>query len=135
MGSYRDFVHTCYFWKSGENFIYCIFMIWEKRFHRLISLATFAMASVLGAQTRWDKVALSYTNQCNVYSVEISGVNDTCFSSFETEFVDQNAEPVFRTLNKKFNIFFGDTGTYYGTTLIKNKCNRDDTSAIGFRQN
>jgi hypothetical protein len=103
-------------------------MIWEKRFHRLISLATFAMASVLGAQTRWDKVALSYTNQCNVYSVEISGVNDTCFSSFETEFVDQNAEPVFRTLNKKFNIFFGDTGTYYGTTLIKNKCNRDDTT-------
>jgi hypothetical protein len=59
--------------------------------------------------------------------MEIMGVSDTCFSQFETEFVDQYADPVYRTFSKKFNIVFPDTGTYYGTILIKNKCNKDDS--------
>lgn len=60
--------------------------------------------------------------------MEINGVNDTCFHAVETEFVDQFADPVYRTFSKKFTIFFSDTGTYYGTILIKNKCHRDDTT-------
>ena len=94
----------------------------------LIFLSTWMMQQPLLSQTNWSGVSVSVVNQCNVYSLEIQGVNDTCFHAFETEFVDPLAEPVYRTLNKKFTIFFGDTGTFYGTILIKNKCNRDDTT-------
>jgi hypothetical protein len=59
--------------------------------------------------------------------MEVMGVSDTCFNAFDIEFVDRYADPVYRTFSKKFNIFFSDTGTYYGTIQIKNKCNRDDT--------
>mgnify|MGYP006206821041 CR=1 FL=1 len=82
----------------------------------------------LVAQTNWSQVSVRYTNQCNVYSLEILGVSDTCFSQIETEFVDQYADPVYRTFSKKFNIYFSDTGTYYGTILIKNECGRDDST-------
>lgn len=78
-------------------------------------------------QSNWSKVWIAQSNQCNVYSMEIMGVSDTCFSHFETEFVDQFADPVYRTFNKKFNVVFPDTGTYYGTIIIKNKCNKDDS--------
>ena len=91
-------------------------------------LCFWAMQIPLVAQTNWSQVSVRYTNQCNVYSLEILGVSDTCFSQIETEFVDQYADPVYRTFSKKFNIYFSDTGTYYGTILIKNECGRDDST-------
>ena len=81
----------------------------------------------LTAQTNWSKVGISQSNACNLYSFEITGVTDSCFNAIDVEFVDRWADPVYRTFNKKFNAIFKDTGTYYGTIQIKNKCNKDDT--------
>jgi hypothetical protein len=84
--------------------------------------------NIANSQTDWSKVKINYTNQCNVFSFEITGTSDTCFTTHSTEFVDKWADPVYRTLAKKFTAVFADTGLYYGTIQIRNKCQQDDTT-------
>lgn len=109
--------------------MYIVISMQRKRITWSLTLLCFwAINLPLWGQTNWSKVSVNFSNQCNVYSFELQGVSDTCFSQFETEFVDQYADPVYRTFSKKFNVVFPDTGSYYGTILVKNKCGRDDST-------
>lgn len=91
-------------------------------------MVVMCLPNIAKSQTDWSKVTLNYTRQCNVFSFEITGTSDTCFTVHSTEFVDKWADPVYRTLAKKFTAVFADTGLYYGTIQIKNKCQSDDTT-------